>query len=63
MSPEQIEATGSALSHFGIVELIILGIVGVIVLVIIVLGKRLIDVWMAKINNDSQQTIIIPEIL
>jgi len=58
VSPEHIEATGNALSRFGIIELIILGIIGVIILVIIVLGKRLIDVWMAKINKDSQQMLI-----
>jgi len=57
MTAEQIEAASHALSRFGIIELVILGIIGVAVLVIIFLGKKLIDVWMAKINSDSQQTL------
>lgn len=56
-TPEQIEATGNALTRFGVIELIILGVIGVMIVVILVLGKRLIDVWMIKINNTSQETI------
>jgi hypothetical protein len=58
LSAEQIEATGNALSGFGILELVILGVIAIVIIVVMVLGKRLVDVWMAKINNDSQKTII-----
>jgi cell division protein FtsB len=56
-TPDHIEATGNALSRFGVIELIILGVIGVMIVVILFLGKRLIDVWMTKINNGSQETI------
>jgi hypothetical protein len=54
---DQIEAAGKALSRFGVIELIILGVLGVMIVAIIFLGKQLIGVWMTKINNESQEMI------
>jgi len=54
---DQIEAAGKALSNFGVIELIILGVLGVMIVTIIFLGKKLVEVWMVKINNQSQEMI------
>jgi len=58
MSSDQIEALSNSLSRFGIIELVILGLIGLAVLIIVFLGKKLVDVWMQKISHDSQETLI-----
>jgi septal ring factor EnvC (AmiA/AmiB activator) len=55
---EQIEAVGDVITNTSIIDHVILGAILVIIIVVVFLGKRLIEAWMAKINNDGQATII-----
>ena len=58
MNADVIEATGTALSKFSVLELVILGFIAIVLLVIVILGKKLVDVWMLKISKDSKEVLV-----